>query len=149
MSKSLKWCCCTGNRTQITDTVHKVYELNIQLSLLNYCIIYSFVLSLIWFKFLFCFMSWPDMLVIPISVSFEPMFKPWWWWWWWCERSPGHKGMPKLWGGVGQNRSSSNPTRFQPRTVSNPDLDSGCLAHIHLIQTIQSSMPMKRDERNE
>ena len=47
-------------------------------------------------------------------------------WWWLCDRSPGHEGVPELWGGVGQKRSSSDPTRFQPRTVANPALDSRC-----------------------
>ena len=38
-------------------------------------------------------------------------------------------GMPELWGGVGLNRYA-DLTWFQPRTVANPALDSGCPTRI-------------------
>ena len=46
-----------------------------------------------------------------------------------CSRYPGWEGMPKLSGGVGSNRYAAL-NRFQPRTVDNPALESGCPTRI-------------------
>ena len=102
-----------------------------------------------WQKIYSCWFIY-DMIIPEVWISGAELLNDFWIsWWWWCDRSPGHKGMTKLWGGVGMNRSSSDPTWFQPQTGTNPALDSGCPARIHLSQTRQSRMPTTRDEWNE